>query len=191
MSGPSGGQATPVADGDGERPPMPVYGSQPPPRNRPDHRTRRLVTRSLVVPAGGVQRSAITSSRRQTSACAGGQRGRSARFGGGSPDSAGASRVLPRACADGCVGGSAPRWDPRVPDDRGCSHVAMNIHAPSASSPGRILLKILQSGNAPVGDLERRLRKARTQMKSGVEGIPSKHGPPARYTSARAEVTVF
>ena len=36
-----------------------------------------------------------------------------------------------------------------------------------------------------------RLGKARTQVKSGVEGIPWKHGPPARYTSARSEVTAF
>ena len=35
------------------------------------------------------------------------------------------------------------------------------------------------------------LAKARTQVKSGVEGMPWKHGPPARYTSARAEVTAF
>ena len=37
----------------------------------------------------------------------------------------------------------------------------------------------------------RRLGKARTHVKSGVEGMPWKHGPPARYTSARAEVTAF
>ena len=37
----------------------------------------------------------------------------------------------------------------------------------------------------------RRLGKARTQMRSGVEGIPWKHGPPARDTSARAGVTAF
>ena len=35
------------------------------------------------------------------------------------------------------------------------------------------------------------LAKPRTQMRSGVEGIPWKHGPPARDTSARAGVTAF
>ena len=29
----------------------------------------------------------------------------------------------------------------------------MNIHSPSAQSPSRILVKILQGRNAPVGDL--------------------------------------
>ena len=76
--------------------------------------------RALVVPAGGVPRRLVTSSRRQTLAWAGGRRGRSARFGGGSPDSADGSRVLPRACGDGCVDGSAPRRGPRAPDDRRC-----------------------------------------------------------------------
>ena len=44
----------------------------------------------------------------------------SARCGGGSPDSGGGSRVLVRACGDGCVDGSAPRRGPRVPNDRRC-----------------------------------------------------------------------
>ena len=57
---------------------------------------------------------------RQTRACASGRRGRSARFGGGSPDGASESRVLPRACGDGCVDGSAPRRGPRVPDAHKC-----------------------------------------------------------------------
>ena len=39
-------------------------------------------------------RSPVKSSRRQTRACTGGRRGRSARFGGGDPDSADGSRVL-------------------------------------------------------------------------------------------------
>ena len=64
--------------------------------------------------------SPVKSSRRHTPARAGGRRGRSARCGGGSPDSAGGARVRPRACGDGCVGGSALRRGPRVSDDRRC-----------------------------------------------------------------------
>ena len=37
----------------------------------------------------------------------------------------------------------------------------------------------------------RRLGKARTQVRSGVEGMPWKPGPPARDTSARAGATAF
>ena len=69
----------------------------PPPRRRPGHCARCPASRVLVVPDGGVPRSPVTSSRRHTPAWAGGRRGRSARCGGGSPDSAGGSRVRPRA----------------------------------------------------------------------------------------------
>ena len=72
MTGPSGGLATLVVDGDGER---------PSPWTTPN-RLRAV---------------AVKSSRRQTSARADGRPGRSARCGGGGPDSAGGSRVLPRA----------------------------------------------------------------------------------------------
>ena len=67
-----------------------------------------------------VPRRLVKSCLRQTAAWAGGRRGRSARCGGGSPDSAGGARVRPRACGDGCVGGSALRRGPRVSDDRRC-----------------------------------------------------------------------
>ena len=80
-----------------------------PPRSRPGHRARRPASRFLVVAKGGVPRSPVKSSRRQTAAWAAGRRGRSARCGGGSPDSAGGSRVQPHAYWDGCVDGSAPR----------------------------------------------------------------------------------
>ena len=62
----------------------------------------------------------LKSCLRQTAAWAGGRRGQSARCGGSSRDSAGGARVRPRACGDGCVGGSAPRRGPRVSGDRRC-----------------------------------------------------------------------
>ena len=58
--------------------------------------------------------ASVKPSRRQTPACGGARRGRSARFGGGSPESAGRSRVLPRAWGDGCWDGSAPRRGTRA-----------------------------------------------------------------------------
>ena len=104
MSGPSGG----ASDASGrrakvEKPPVARGRLQPPPRSRPGHRARRPARRALVVLEGGVPRNPVKPSRRQTLACAGGRRRRSARFGGGSPDSAGGSRVLSRACGDGYV----------------------------------------------------------------------------------------
>ena len=53
-------------------------------------------SRALVVTVGGVPRILVKSCLRQTAAWAGGRRGRSARCGGGSPDSAGGPRVRPR-----------------------------------------------------------------------------------------------
>ncbi len=58
-------------------------------------------SRALVVTVGGVPRRLVKSCRRQTAAWAGGRRRRSARCGGGSPDSAGGARVRPRACGMG------------------------------------------------------------------------------------------
>ena len=73
MSGPSGGRATPSTAGDGERPPLARVRLQPPPRSWPGHRARRPALRGLVVLEGGVPRSPVKSSRRQTPACAGGR----------------------------------------------------------------------------------------------------------------------
>ena len=41
MRGPSEGLSTPMADGNGERPPVARGGLHPPPRSRPGHRARR------------------------------------------------------------------------------------------------------------------------------------------------------
>ena len=53
MSGPSGGLATLLVDGDGERPSLVRGRLSPPRRSRPGHRARRPASRALVVPAGG------------------------------------------------------------------------------------------------------------------------------------------
>ena len=93
-SGPSEGLATPA-------PTATVSGHlcmarlrlQPPPRRRSGSPRERFRQSFLVVPECGVPRSPVKSSLRQTAAWAGGRRDRSARCGGGSPDSAGGARV--------------------------------------------------------------------------------------------------
>ena len=77
----------------------------------------RLAARPLV---DRIHRPSVTARRinsdrhkhRQTPACAGGRRGRSARCGGGSPNSVGGARVRSRTCRDGCVDGSGSRRGP-------------------------------------------------------------------------------
>ena len=76
---------------------------------------RRPASRALVVPAGGVPRSPVKSSRRQTAAWAGERRGRSARCGGGNPDSAGGSRTNEPSHNPGTV--SCPVAEEAASDD--------------------------------------------------------------------------
>ena len=55
------------------------------------------------------------------------------------------------------------------------------------SDAGLILVRELDERLGLAGIIAAHLGNARTQVRSGVEGMPWKHGPPARDTSARAE----
>ena len=142
MSEPSGGRATPVPTAMVSGHPWPVYGSQLAPHSRPGSpREMSRYSFSCCREKWGCREAPLKSSRRQTPARAGGRRGRSARFGGGSPDSAGGSRVRPRARGNGAwmgqhlgrvhacltTAGAARRDETSTPRRR--------------SHPGRILVK--------------------------------------------------